>query len=452
MPIATSDGVRTAYRPAARLCRSLAVLLVALAATVSAPADQVTYSYDGLGRLKSIAFADGTSVVYGLDGDGNRVLVNTAVDTAPPTVPALSLVSATSLSVVLSWTASSDTGGSGLAGYRIYRNGALVATTSVSPYTDTTVAGTTAYTYTIAAFDYSRNTSALSSPLAVTTPDTLAPSVPTGLTATSTSSLLVNLLWTASTDTGGSGLAGYKVYRGGGQIGTSASASYNDGTVAGSTAYSYTVASYDNAGNISAQSAPASVTTPDTLPPSVPGTPVAGSVTANQVNLSWAVSTDTGGSGLAGYKLYRNGSLLSTAAPANYSDTTVTPSTAYGYAVSAYDNAGNTSALSAALNVTTPAGIPAPPTISASLSTTVPNSFFTVSWTAAGGATSYQLYEANLDVSPTGTLIYTGTALSQQRSKGRGVWEYWVQACSSVGCSAISNTVQVSVCTSGGNC
>src|SRR5262245_23256170 len=50
--------------------------------------------------------------------------------------------------------------------------------------------------------------------------DTTAPSIPTGLTATVASCSQINLSWTASTDTGGSGLAGYKVYRNGVQIAT----------------------------------------------------------------------------------------------------------------------------------------------------------------------------------------------------------------------------------------
>src|SRR5262245_1401879 len=88
---------------------------------------------------------------------------------------------------------------------------------------------------------------------------TTVPSVPSGLTATASSCSQVNLSWK---DTGGSGLVGYKVFRGGAQITTTASPSYNNSGLAASTAYSYTVASYDNAGNTSAQSTPASATTP----------------------------------------------------------------------------------------------------------------------------------------------------------------------------------------------
>ncbi|HEV8559844.1 MAG TPA: endo-1,4-beta-xylanase [Actinophytocola sp.] len=43
----------------------------------------------------------------------------------------------------------------------------------------------------------------------------------------------------------------------------------------------------------------------DTIPPTVPGTPTVTDVTAGGASLSWTPSTDTGGSGLAGYNVYR---------------------------------------------------------------------------------------------------------------------------------------------------
>src|SRR5207253_137355 len=86
--------------------------------------------------------------------------------------------------------------------------------------------------------------------------------------------------------------------RGGTRVGTvgGTTLSYSDTTVAPSTTYSYTVDAFDAAGNHSAPSAAASVTTPaatDTQAPSVP-TGLAGSApSANQVNLSWSASTDS---------------------------------------------------------------------------------------------------------------------------------------------------------------
>src|SRR5271166_3718688 len=89
--------------------------------------------------------------------------------------------------------------------------------------------------------------------------DTTPPSVPTNLSASAVSSSQINLTWTASTDN--VGVTGYKIYRGGVQVGTSATNSYSDTGLTASTAYTYTVSAYDPAGNNSAQSASASATT-----------------------------------------------------------------------------------------------------------------------------------------------------------------------------------------------
>ena len=86
---------------------------------------------------------------------------------------------------------------------------------------------------------------------------------PTSLSATAINPTRIDLSWGASTDSGGSGLAGYRVYRGGSQIATTSSTSYSDTTVSGGTSYSYNVAAYDNAPtpNVSGQSNTASATT-----------------------------------------------------------------------------------------------------------------------------------------------------------------------------------------------
>ena len=49
-------------------------------------------------------------------------------------------------------------------------------------------------------------------------PDTTPPTVPTGLVVTGTTTTSVALAWTASTDN--VGVTGYKIYRGGVQVGT----------------------------------------------------------------------------------------------------------------------------------------------------------------------------------------------------------------------------------------
>ncbi|WLS45717.1 CARDB domain-containing protein [Micromonospora profundi] len=83
-------------------------------------------------------------------------------------------------------------------------------------------------------------------------------------------------------------------------------------------------------------------TSGDTTAPSVPGT-LSQSTSGSTVTLTWGASTDSGGSGLAGYNVYRDGSLIATLGTVlTYQDTH--PSTAtVSYHVRARDGAGNLS-------------------------------------------------------------------------------------------------------------
>ncbi len=281
----------------------------------------------------------------------------------PPSVPAgLKTTAVTANSVALSWTASTDTGGT-LAGYTVYRNGTSIGTTNATTttFTDSTAQPSTTYSYTVDAFDTAANHSAQSTALPVTTPAATAtpPSVPAGLKTTAVTANSVALSWTASTDTGGT-LAGYTVYRNGTSIGTTnaTTTTFTDSTAQPSTTYSYTVDAFDTAANHSAQSTALPVTTPaaTATPPSVPAGLKTTAVTANSVALSWTASTDTGGT-LAGYTVYRNGTSIGTtnATTTTFTDSTAQPSTTYSYTVDAFDTAANHSAQSTALPVTTPA-------------------------------------------------------------------------------------------------
>ena len=91
--------------------------------------------------------------------------------------------------------------------------------------------------------------------------DTMAPSLPTGLTASATSNS-VTLTWNASTDNvGGSGMKGYNVVRDSGAAVFTTGTSFVDNSVSANTAYRYTVAAIDNAGNPSAASTSVPITT-----------------------------------------------------------------------------------------------------------------------------------------------------------------------------------------------
>jgi chitodextrinase len=340
-------------RARTRAVPSLILACIALSCSPLAAAATTTYTYDALGRLTNVAnSATGGFATYAYDAAGNRTQTTSKAETIPPLTPtALSATAVSGSQINLAWSASTDTGGSGLAGYRIYRGGSLIASTAGTTYSNTSLTSATTYTYRVAAYDAAGNTSAQSSPASATTHDTTPPSVPTGLTGAAHSQTRIDLNWTASTDN--IGVAGYRIYRGGGQIGTSTSLTYSDLTVVGSTTYSYTVAAYDAAGNVSSQSVAKSVATPDVTAPSTPTSLSAVAASPSRISLSWSGSSDTGGSGLAGYRVYRGGSLITSTTATSYSDTGLASSTSYTYAVAAYDNAGNTSGQSNSASATT---------------------------------------------------------------------------------------------------
>lgn len=104
-------------------------------------------------------------------------------------------------------------------------------------------------------------------------PDTTTPSVPTGLAASAISAGQIDLTWTASTDN--VGVAGYNIYRCQGSgcspsappVASGAAVSFSDSGLSASTLYRYSVAAFDQAGNVSAPSAPAQATTSAPPPP-----------------------------------------------------------------------------------------------------------------------------------------------------------------------------------------
>lgn len=89
--------------------------------------------------------------------------------------------------------------------------------------------------------------------------DPQPPTTPTDLTATAVSATQIDLSWTPST--GDDGVAGYRIYRNGSEVGTSSTASFSDTGLATSTTYTYTVRAYDDAARLSEPSAAATATT-----------------------------------------------------------------------------------------------------------------------------------------------------------------------------------------------
>ncbi|GAA1601190.1 glycoside hydrolase family 9 protein [Catellatospora bangladeshensis] len=182
--------------------------------------------------------------------------------------------------------------------------------------------------------------------------DTAAPTVPANPRVTGTTQNSVALAWDASTDN--VGVTGYDVYRGTTLLGTAATTSYTDSGLTPATAYQYTVRARDAAGNVSAASAAVTGTTQpgDVVPPSPPQNLRTTATTSSSVTISWDPVT-----GAASYAVSRGGVQVAVVTGTSYTDTGLSPNTAYSYTVRARNTAGDQSAAAGPITATT---LPAP--------------------------------------------------------------------------------------------
>jgi fibronectin type 3 domain-containing protein len=307
--------------------------------------------------------------------------VSVTVDNNAPSVPSgLSGSPVGGSQANLTWTASSDT--VGVTGYDVARcTGAwctpttVVGTPTTNSYSNTGLSDVTEYRYAVRAKDAIGNASSYSTVSTVTTLDGTAPSTPTAPTATAVSTSQINLSWTASTDN--VGVSTYSVERCTGAacssfaaLVTQAGTTYNNTGLSSGTTYRYRVRATDAAGNNSAYSAIFEATTVgiDSTPPTIPIGVSATAVSDSQINISWNASTDA--VGVTGYRVDRcagvsctSFALLVNQAGTTYSDTGLSPATAYRYRVLAYDAAGNNSSYSSYFGATTNSADITPPVV-----------------------------------------------------------------------------------------
>ncbi len=89
----------------------------------------------------------------------------------------------------------------------------------------------------------------------------------------------------------------------------------------------------------------------DTQTPSKPSSVSSSDVSYEQIKISWQASTDN--VGVSGYKVFRDNIEITDVTGVEYSDTGLNQNTHYSYTINAYDAAGNQSAKSNPLDVTT---------------------------------------------------------------------------------------------------
>lgn len=224
-----------------------------------------TFSDTGLAPVTAHTYRVIASDAAGnLSAASNNATATTPPDTTAPSAPTnLTAVGASSTTINLAWTASTDD--VGVTGYQVYRDGGgtPIGTVTTTSFSDTGLGIGSTHSYTVKAFDAANNTSVASNTATASTQgtDTTPPTVPTNLTATGSSTTTIDLNWTASTDN--FAVTGYKVFRDGGatEVGTVSTTSFVDTGLAVNSTHSYQVSAFDGAGNQSAKSASASATT-----------------------------------------------------------------------------------------------------------------------------------------------------------------------------------------------
>jgi hypothetical protein len=113
-------------------------------------------------------FVTAVDVVQAVEDQFEINLTVTSGDISPPTTPTnLSATAVSSSQIDLSWTASTDN--VAVTAYRIFRDNAFLATSTVTNYSDTGLSAQTTYAYTVSAVDAAFNESSRSATSSATT-------------------------------------------------------------------------------------------------------------------------------------------------------------------------------------------------------------------------------------------------------------------------------------------
>ena len=229
--------------------------------------------------------------------------------------------------------------------YEIYRNGKNIGTVSGLSFNDSGLSSNTLYAYAIKPLPLGdRSAYVLVRTNAGAETDAQKPSIPEWNSSLS-SKTTVQLSWKPSVDN--VAVLQYKVYRNSVQVTSTKELQFKDEGLDPSTIYTYTIVAEDVFGNVSLQSEPQnsktgdSTSVLDTESPSLPTGLAVSLISAGQANLFWKPSTDN--IGVAGYRIYRNGTYLTSVTTPPYSDFGVVAGESYRYRVVAYDSRGNTS-------------------------------------------------------------------------------------------------------------
>ena len=355
------------------------------------------------------------SGVEAFDAAGNRsprVRVNPTTSACPLPPANLAFSGATTSSVSLSWSPSTDT--LGIAGYDVYRNGTKMTSVTSTSSTQGGLACGTSYWFGVEALDTAGNRSqrvrvnsktpdcprqpsppTLPPPPAPDSPaDDTPPTEPANLAVSAATRTSVSLTWSPSTDN--VEVSGYRVYVNGAPAANpTLPAALVSGLTCG-TAFPFEVDAVDTAGNRSprARITASTAACADTQAPTAPTNVSASSRSATSIALTWSASSDN--VGVSGYGLYRGGSSVGSASTTTAIFSGLTCNTNYTLAVDALDAAGNRSQMATVMVSTTACPDSTSPTAPTGLAaSSVTQSSLLLTWNASTdsvGVAGYDVY------------------------------------------------------------
>jgi hypothetical protein len=278
--------------------------------------------------------------------------------------PALTATNIGPVSIRLNWPAATDN--IGIKGYKLTINGTntISIDAAATSYLAENLSRSTEYTFVLMALDYKNNES---TPLTLTQSTSAADTVKPAWSDTSVlkaKNILtdnLDLSWTQATDD--IGVTGYKIYSGGTLLNTVDAKTFALHVLhlVPGTSYTFRVEALDADGNESTTGPSLTLTTkagePDTQAPTFSGTTWTTSTNYYPgymvTTLTWPWADDN--VGVAGYNVYRRGTLIATVhgTQNSYTDTVASDNQDCDYQVFAFDAAGNVSATAIGFSVYT---------------------------------------------------------------------------------------------------
>ena len=286
-----------------------------------------TYTHIDLTRETLYTYRVSAKNSEGTSSPSNTVSAKTGHTQVPTNLQADDI---SPTSILLTWSAPSQTYGGSINGYTIFKvlsTGDIDTITDTSnPQTSYTVTGLITdkeYSFVVKA-RYTIGSSAVSSSASATpTLDSEPPSKfnvsspPVSLTATATSPIQINLGWNYPSKDGGTPITGYRIDV---KVGNadyitlrldtgSSTRTYSHLDLTTDTQYSYKVYAINPAGTSGPSNEASAIPFTSSSPPqskekpSPPRSLLASAVSSTQINLSWKQPSDDGGSSITGYKI-----------------------------------------------------------------------------------------------------------------------------------------------------